>query len=85
MNPPFSVVGHNVTPVYGTGKVTGSLKFPADIVLPNMLWMKILRSPHAHALISEVDTSKAEKIPGVAAILSYKDRRPRKFLASRRS
>ena len=73
MNPPFSVVGHNVTPVYGTGKVTGSLKFPADIILPNMLWMKILRSPHAHALISEVDTSKAEKIPGVAAILSYKD------------
>lgn len=73
MEESFSVVGQRVTPVYGEGKVTGTLKFPADIALPDMLWMKILRSPHAHALISEVDTSKAEKIPGVAAILTYKD------------
>lgn len=73
MEKSFSVVGQKVTPVYGIGKVTGGVKFAADIVLPNMLWMKILRSPHAHALISEIDTSQAEKIPGVAAILTHRD------------
>jgi CO/xanthine dehydrogenase Mo-binding subunit len=69
----FSVVGQRVPPIYGVGKATGSLKFPADIILPNMLWMKILRSPHAHARILEVDTSEALKIPGVVAVLTHKD------------
>lgn len=73
MEGPFSVVGHKVIPVHGVGKVTGELKFAPDIVLPNMLWMKILRSPHAHAMISDIDTSQAENIPGVVAILTYKD------------
>src|ERR1700751_3584828 len=54
-------------------KAAGTVRFPADINLPNMLWMKILRSPHAHARIVAVDTSGAEKIPGVVAILTHRD------------
>ena len=68
-----SIVGKAVTPVYATGKVTGALKFPPDVTLPNMLWMKILRSPHAHAFVRHVDTSAAEKMPGVVAVLTHKD------------
>jgi xanthine dehydrogenase molybdenum-binding subunit len=66
-------VGKPVPPIYGIEKATGTIRFPADISLPNMLWMKILRSPHAHAKILDVDVSLAEKISGVAAILTHKD------------
>jgi xanthine dehydrogenase molybdenum-binding subunit len=69
----FQVVGQSVPPVYGIEKATGTLRFPADINLPNMLWMKILRSPHAHARILAVDVTAAEKMPGVAAILTPQD------------
>ena len=57
----------------GIEKATGALRFPADINLPNMLWMKILRSPHAHARIVAVDATAAEKISGVAAVITHKD------------
>jgi CO/xanthine dehydrogenase Mo-binding subunit len=69
----FSTVGKAVAPIYGVEKATGTLRFPADVNLPNMLWMKILRSPHAHAKILDVDTKAARKIPGVVAILTHKD------------
>ncbi len=71
--PPYSVVSQSVPPVFGVEKATGSLRFPSDILLPNMLWMKILRSPHAHAMILEVDTAEAEKIPGVVSIITHRD------------
>ena len=45
--------------------VTGTGQFLDDIKLPGMLYGKVLRSPHAHALIKEIDKSLAEKIPGV--------------------
>ena len=61
MSAEFLTVGQSVPPIYGIEKATGALRFPADINLPNMLWMKILRSPHAHAKIVEVDTTAAEK------------------------
>jgi xanthine dehydrogenase molybdenum-binding subunit len=66
-------VGKSVAPVYGIEKATGELRFPADINLPNMLWMKIVRSPHAHARIVRVNSDGARKIPGVAAILTHDD------------
>jgi CO/xanthine dehydrogenase Mo-binding subunit len=66
-------VGKSVPPVYGIEKATGELRFPADINLPNMLWMKIVRSPHAHARIVEVNSAAARKIPGVVAILTPDD------------
>ncbi|MBF8254279.1 MAG: 4-hydroxybenzoyl-CoA reductase, alpha subunit [Deltaproteobacteria bacterium] len=66
-------VGKSVAPVYGIEKATGEMRFPADVNLPNMLWMKILRSPHAHAKIAAIDVSDALKMPRVAAALTHKD------------
>jgi xanthine dehydrogenase molybdenum-binding subunit len=53
--------------------VTGASHFLDDIKLPNMLYGQILRSPHAHALVRKVDKSKAEKLRGVEAVLSWED------------
>ncbi len=47
--------------------------FGADMVLPGMLWGKVLRSPHAHARIVSIDTSKALKLPGVRAVVTADD------------
>ena len=73
MSAKLLTVGQSVPPIYGIEKATGALRFPADINLPNMLWVKILRSPHAHATIVAVDASAAEKMPGVAAVITHKD------------
>ncbi len=73
MSAELLTVGQSVPPIYGIEKATGALRFPADINLPNMLWMKILRSPHAHARIVDVDATAAEKMPGVAAVITHKD------------
>jgi xanthine dehydrogenase molybdenum-binding subunit len=69
----LATVGKPVAPIYGIEKTTGALRFPADVNLPGMLWMKILRSPHAHARILEVDAAAAHGMKGVAAILTHKD------------
>lgn len=53
--------------------VTGGVKFLNDIKLPDMLYGKVLRSPHPHALIKKIDKSQAEKLPGVKAILTWED------------
>ena len=53
----------------GVDKVTGRAKFGADLTLPNMLHGRVLRSPYAHARIISIDTSKAEVLPGVRAVL----------------
>jgi len=53
--------------------VTGEAKFIDDLKLPNMLFGRVLRSPYPHANIKKVDVSRAEKLPGVAAILTYKN------------
>ena len=57
----------------GVDKVTGRAKFGADLYVPGMLIGKILRSPHAHAVIKSIDTSKAEALPGVKAVLTRDD------------
>ena len=54
----------------GVDKVTGRAKFGADISLPGMLVGRMLRSPHAHARIRSIDTSKARALPGVKAIVT---------------
>ena len=54
----------------GVDKVTGRAKFGADISLPGMLVGRVLRSPHAHARIRSIDTSKARALPGVKAIVT---------------
>ncbi len=53
--------------------VTGGAKFLNDLKMPNMLYGKVLRSPHAHALIKRIDKSKAENLEGVEAILTWED------------
>ncbi len=57
----------------GVDKVTGKANFGADLAFPDMLWGKILRSPHAHANIVRIDVSKALKIDGVKSIVTAKD------------
>jgi len=66
-------VGKTVDRKDGRGKVTGETKFFSDMALPNMLWAKVARSKYPHALIKTIDTSKAEALPGVVAVLTYKD------------
>jgi CO/xanthine dehydrogenase Mo-binding subunit len=66
-------VGKVVERKDGPGKVTGETKFFSDMVLPNMLWANVARSKYPHALIKTIDTSKAEALPGVVAVLTYKD------------
>ena len=66
-------VGKPVARRDGVGKVTGETKFFSDMMLPNMLWAKVARSKYPHALIKSIDTSKAEAVPGVVAVLTHKD------------
>src|SRR5436309_14768662 len=54
----------------GADKVTGRAAFAADTTMPGMIWGKILRSPHPHARIKSIDTSKAEALPGVKAVVT---------------
>jgi CO/xanthine dehydrogenase Mo-binding subunit len=57
----------------GADKVTGRAQYSADFSMPGMIWGKMLRSPHAHARIRGIDTSKAEALPGVKAVVTAKD------------
>src|SRR6195256_3987060 len=69
----LKVVGTSPVKHDGLDKVTGRAKFGADLFLPGMLVGKILRSPHAHARIKSIDTSAAEKLPGVKAVVTRDD------------
>ena len=57
----------------GADKVTGRAAFGADHSLPGMLWGKVLRSPHPHAIIKSINLSKAASLPGVKAVMSGDD------------
>ncbi|MFQ5954029.1 MAG: xanthine dehydrogenase family protein molybdopterin-binding subunit [Kiloniellales bacterium] len=57
----------------GVDKVTGRAKFGADLSVPGMLVGKVLRSPHPHARIRGIDTTKAEALPGVKAVVTRDD------------
>src|SRR6201992_2642025 len=63
----------------GIPKVTGKALYGGDYRLPGMLYGKILRSPHAHARIRSIDTSAAEKLTGVKAVITAKDLPDQKF------
>jgi CO/xanthine dehydrogenase Mo-binding subunit len=54
-------------------KVSGRAMYTSDVYLPGMLYVKILRSPYTHARIKKMDTSKAESLPGVWAVIRYDD------------
>lgn len=69
----FSVIGKSVAMVDSPQKTTGSGKYTDDLTLPGMLIGKILHSPHPHARIASMDTSAAEKLGGVVAVLTGAD------------
>jgi len=73
MSSKYSVIGQRVHRVDGPEKVTGNAKYTFDLVLPSMLYGKILRSPYPHAKILSIDTSKAEKLIGVKGVVTGKD------------
>ena len=65
----FSVVGKATPRIDGFERVTGKAEYTGDVQLPGMLYARVLRSPHPHAKLLSIDTSKAEKLPGVKAIV----------------
>src|SRR5437762_5702227 len=67
------VVGKALRKVDATAKVTGATRFADDLFLPRMLFAKLLRSPHPHARVLSIDTSRAAGVPGVKAVLTGKD------------
>jgi xanthine dehydrogenase molybdenum-binding subunit len=69
----FKVIGTRPIRPDGVDKVTGRAKYGADYAFPGMLHGKVLRSPHAHALIKSIKVDKALKLPGVKAIVTAAD------------
>ena len=68
-----TAIGKAIPRGEGPDKVSGKSIYTADISLPGMLWGKILRSPYPYAHISRIDTSAAEALPGVHAVVTGKD------------
>jgi xanthine dehydrogenase D subunit len=66
-------IGTTVDRPDGTPKVTGGFAFSSDLHHDRMLWGRTLRSPHAHARIRSIDTSKASAMPGVVCVLTADD------------
>jgi xanthine dehydrogenase molybdenum-binding subunit len=69
----YKVIGTRPIRLDGADKVTGRALYGADIKLPDTLYAKVLRSPHAHARILAIDTSAAEAFPGVKAVVTAAD------------
>jgi putative selenate reductase molybdopterin-binding subunit len=70
---PYQIVGKPEIKVDAVKLVQGKPAFAADFIPQGLLHAKVLRSPHAHARIKKIDTSKARKLQGVAAVLTWKD------------
>jgi xanthine dehydrogenase molybdenum-binding subunit len=71
--PAYRVIGTRPIRHDGVDKVTGRARYGADYSFPGMLFGKVLRSPHAHALIKSIRTDKARALPGVKAIVTAAD------------
>ena len=69
----FKVFGRSVVRKDAIEKVKGGAKYIADIQIPSMLHARFLRSPYAHARIRSIDVTRAEALPGVKCILTYKN------------
>ena len=67
----FSVVGKRTPRIDAYERVSGQAQYTGDIQLPGMLYARVLRSPHPHAKIVSIDTSKAERLPGVKAVVHH--------------
>ncbi|MGQ0548457.1 MAG: molybdopterin cofactor-binding domain-containing protein [Armatimonadota bacterium] len=73
MTDDFAVIGKPLPKVDGMAKCTGQTKFADDLNLSRMLFGRLLRSVHAHALIKRIDATRAERLPGVHAVITGKD------------
>ncbi len=69
----LATIGRPMRKIDGLAKATGRARYTDDIALPGMLHGKILRSPHPHARIVAIDTSRAEALPGVHAVVTGRD------------
>jgi len=69
----YHSVGLSIPRLDSDDKVRGEAIFGADFMMPNMLVAKYLPSPYAHAEILSIDTEKAEKLPGVRAVITARD------------
>ncbi len=67
------IVGQRTKRVDDPGRITGQAIYSSDLHLPGQLQTAILRSPYGHAIVDDIDTSAAEAIPGVAAVVTFKN------------
>src|SRR5438874_7813273 len=74
----YHIIGTPRPKVDAYGKVTGRALYADDIMLPRMVFGRLLRSPHAHARILSINTRKALELPGVLAVITGEDL-PQKF------
>ena len=79
---PSDLIGSRPVRPDGVPKVTGMAQYGADYSLPGMLWGAVLRSPHAHARIKSIDTSRAQALSGVKAVITSVDLPEQKFAYS---
>jgi len=73
MSKRFSVIGQSRPKIDAWAKVTGETKYADDLLLPRMAYGKLLRSPHPHARIVRIDTTRAAALPGVYAVITGYD------------
>jgi len=69
----YKYIGVPLPKVDAYGKVTGRALYADDIMLPRMVYGRLLRSPYAHARILSIDTSRALALPGVLAVITGQD------------
>jgi 4-hydroxybenzoyl-CoA reductase alpha subunit len=69
----FDIIGKARRRVDGRAKVTGQVRYADDLFLPRMLYAKLLRSPHPHAVVEKIDSEKAKNHPGVHLVLTGRD------------
>lgn len=76
MSQQLKIVGKRLPKVDAWERVSGNAQYASDIFLPGMLYARILRSPHPHAKVKSIDVEKAKALPGVKAIITFKDAPP---------
>jgi len=69
----YAIIGRPIPKKDAAIKATGDVKYADDMFLPGMLYGKLLRNPHPHARIVRIDTSRAEKLAGVRAVITGRD------------
>ena len=69
----YAIVGQSLPKIDAWAKVVGETKFADDLVMSRMAHGKLLRSPHPHALIKRIDTTRARTLPGVYAVITGHD------------